>query len=367
MKKWETLAVGAVVVYCIEMWRRSASSDCDSDRSMHLVSDEEGNEALVVSAYLAGERSMFMIDTAYAGAPVLSSSFIGVQGKCAFGSVQHRYTRCLHLLRNEVPAGERHVAVWKHLLRYKKCHSYTSGCTMRLMGIGETNEAQADMLLCPALRLSGKAGFRAPSSSVDADIFVTNPLPGTPHILTSDYLLHRAPCVLCPRIGKLHLGAAVFDKVRERTFEFHTAAFLGGAFLVPMTVGGSSLQIVIDTGAAAALSLSASALEKLEVCDKPVRESKALQVGVNGEEVCSDLLLSNVKVGRIDLGQVHVFANSVDVQGADGYAGMGLLRALDLWLEPGRIGFRTSGLKTRAPISISDGNCGRPMPSCTRR
>ena len=29
------------------------------------------------------------------------------------------------------------------------CRSFTSGCTMRLMGIGTTTEARADMLLCP--------------------------------------------------------------------------------------------------------------------------------------------------------------------------------------------------------------------------
>jgi len=323
-----------------------------------LVSDENGNEALVMSAVMASHKTMFMIDTAYAGAPVLSTSFLSVQDRCTHGDMNERYRACIDLLRNDVTNDARNDAIRKLLLVNGQCQAYTSGCTMRLMGIGETSEAQSDMLLCPALVLGG----HNTSARVNADIFVTNPLQGSPHILTTDYLLQRSPCVLCPHAGRIYFRN---ETMGPHGFEFHPPTFVGGAFVVTMIVGGASLNIVMDTGASAALSLSSDAIDKLETCQNPTPATRAIQRGVNGERVCSDVLITKVRIGTLELGVVHVFANSHPVQGADGYAGMGLLRAVDMWLEPTRIGFRRSGLPVSIPTLTSNGSCpGRKPPRC---
>jgi hypothetical protein len=341
--------VAAVVIACVR-GRRTCR--------LHLVADRGGNEALLLDAHVAGRRSLFLLDTAYAGAPVLSTSFLAVEGKCVRGSVQGRYATAMELLRNDVSEDDRHAAL-DVLLRGGRCRAYTSGCTMRLMGIGETTEAQADMLLCPALSLDGVSTAAAPS----ADVFVTNPLRGSPHILTTDYLLHRAPCVLSPKRGTLRFRAAPLDSIG---FTFFPARLVGGAFAVTMTVGEVDLSIVVDTGASAPLSVAASAVKRLRVCGRPDEPQRVTQGGVNGERVCSDVLHAPVRIGTLDMGRVPVFANSHEVQGADGYAGMGLLRALDLWMEPGRLGLRRSGLEVTAP-SVAKGKCAaNALPACAR-
>ena len=324
--------------------------------ALTLARDALGNEALVVEGVVAGDRALFMIDTAYAGAPVLSTSYLAVQGTCGasvFDATRERYARCVRALRREVTEPQRHAAV-EALLRRGGCRAFTSGCTMRLMGIGETTEAQADMLLCPAIR---------PQDGYASDVLVTHPLRGSVHILTCDYLLHRAPCVLRPGAGVLHVRLSLLSQLAMRpTFHFFPVRFVGGAFCVVLEVGGAPLHVVVDTGAAAALSLGKSAVAKLKNCAKPTPARRATQSGVHGERVCSDVLTARVRLGALDLGDVEVFANADEVEGADGYAGLGLLRALDLWLEPRTLGARRSGLAPRGSDATQPGDCGRDAP-----
>lgn len=349
-----------------------------------LVEDERGNEALVVRATLSGMPTLFLVDTAYAGAPVLSKAFLAVQARArgaARPSTGDFYRASVRALERRADGGKggggkgadqgaddqgaddqsADGAVARMLLATGRCRAFTSGCTMRLMGIGATSEAHADMLLCPALRLDGVASDRDAAPAAAADVLVTHPLPQSTHILTIDYLLHRAPCVLCPREGTLALRLTYAEQLAAApAFEFHAARLLGGAFVVPMHVGGARLDVVLDTGAAAPLSLSPRAVRALRSCRATAH--KAVQGGVNGERVCSDVVYASVRVGSHALGDVQVFANSHDVEGADGYAGMGLLRAFDLWFEPRRVGLRRSGLPPRASAGLTSGSCGERPP-----
>lgn len=320
-----------------------------------LARDAVGNEALILES---SGGPLFMIDTAYAGAPVLSTSYLAVQHRCAGGSsVAARYRECVALLKSEVDEDARHAAV-RALLARGQCRAYTSGCTMRLMGIGATSEAQADMLLCPELRWSGGG----PAAMRDAgDVLVTHPLRGSVHILTTDYLLHRAPCVIQPRAGALHLRAR--GSLR-RGFEVHRARLVGGAFVVDLEVGGATMAIVVDTGAAAALSISKHAAARMTAGACRASGARAWQSGVHGERVCADVVRTSVRLGStLRFDDVEVFVNATDVEAADGYAGMGLLRAVDLWLEPGVVGFRASGLRPRTSDAVSPGGCdGQTLP-----
>ena len=325
-----------------------------------LVSDAHGNEALVVAAYVDGTSTLFLIDTAYAGAPVLSTSLLGAFRplETTTSSLESRYRSALAASRSATDT-QRATAVRK-LLRSGRCRAFTSGCTMRLMGIGETTETQADMLLCPSIALDGHI-----DAALDADVLVTNPLQGSPHILTIDFLLHRHPVVLCPREQTLRTRLSHTEMASlAPTFHFFPARFVGGAPTLPVRVGDVMLHVVMDTGAAAPLSLGAHAAERVRTCTSA--QMRAMQVGVHGERICSDVLQAEVRVGTLDLGTVAVHANTQDVQGADGYMGMGVLRALTLCLEPHRIGVRLSGLPTRNSQSTSKGSCDRPRPlKCT--
>lgn len=329
-----------------------------------LCEDAHGNEALVLDARLGDARTLFHLDTGYAGPPVLSTSYLAVQRREPETlSVRDRYARSARLLAAPASDDARERAVGT-LLRSGLCRSFTSGCTMRLMGIGVTAEMQADMLLCPALALSDGAPA---AGEVNADVFVTNPLRGSIHILTCDFLLHRAPAVLCPAAGALWLAPAATDRrALERGFRFHDAFFVGGAFALPMRVGGTELRIVVDTGAAAALSLGRSAAERLRTCRSPAEGAYHLvQSGVNGERICSAAVTVAVVAGGVDLGEVDALVNEDDVEGADGYAGLGLLRALDLWMEPHRIGVRRNTLPVRTTSARSPGGCsGVAPPAC---
>lgn len=325
-----------------------------STRRMYLVSDASGNEALVVNTIFAGTPGLFLVDTAYAGAPVLSTSYLAAHAHERTGSVQDRYRAVVDALRSSVDDASRFAAL-NDLLTRRVCRSFTSGCTMRLMGIGATQEAQADMLLCPALVIDPP---RAPEmiNGVQGDIFVTHPLPHSVHILTCDYLLHHSPAILLPAAQELRLHAMA-DPLLLQSFEYHTARFVGGAFVVPFYVAGAQLQIVIDTGAAAALSLGRSVRSRLTSAVQPTPPRHATQGGVHGERVCCDVLEASVQVGSLKVPKVEVFINAQEVEGADGYAGIGLLRAFDLWLEPNRIGFRFSGLQPRHSNLTRPGSC----------
>lgn len=319
------------------------------DVSVHLVADENGNEALVVSGVISNDPMLFMIDTGYAGPPVLSISYMA-QGGVASGTIAQRYAAAAKNLRT-TSTGEKNAAV-NAFLRKNACRTYTSGCTMNLMGIGITRQSHGDMLLCNSLRLSDHPTF-------SSDVFVTNMLPLSVHILTMDFLLHRAPCVLMPRKGWMRFG--VWDPVLRASFAFQTPKFVGGAMMVVMQVDGhpEPLRIIVDTGAAAPLSISnRTAAENIARARERTQPLKTYQHGVNGEKICCDVYNSDVRIGPHVVRGVQVFLNSTTSNSeSDGYAGIGLLRAFDLWISRNEIGFRASGLPPRTS-AVSQGSCG---------
>lgn len=339
-----------------------------SETSIELVlCGTNNNEALVVDTVLCGERALFQIDTGYAGAPVISKSYLSVQGKVSGNTIYEQYASSIkESKRTSVDATHRALG---GLLRSGVCRSYTSGCTMRLMGIGSISEMQSDMLLCPSLAMRNKQGvYQSLGGRVDADVFMTHPLKGGVHILTCDYLLHRSPSVICPSEGTLWLGLSSGNKKQmEPSFKFHDAFFVGGSFAIMMTVGGSAMRVVVDTGATAPLSIGRKAAGRMKTCTTPQGGSYHLtQTGVNGERICSSAVSVRVTIGQIDVGNVDAFVNDDDVEGADAYAGLGMLRALDLWLEPTRVGVRRNKLQPLVP-SGAPGVCqGVTLPKCGR-
>ena len=58
---------------------------------LELCEDKKSNHAFVVSATFAGKDCLFLLDTAYAGAPVLSTSYLTIRDKIISGSVSEQY------------------------------------------------------------------------------------------------------------------------------------------------------------------------------------------------------------------------------------------------------------------------------------
>lgn len=340
------VVLGTLTALCVALQRKDRAVHPHQLATLTLSKDVAGNEALVVIADVPGlfSGAVFVVDTAFAGAITLSLSYLGeMPSKFPSASVTAKYQSASERAARATDASRSRAL--ERLLSAKTCRSYTSGCTMRLMGIGEVRESHADMALCNGLSLWG----RAQEEESDGEVMLTNPLPGHVHILTIDYLLHRAPCMLCPRDG------IIVGNASRTGFDLHPAYFVGGAFAVWMRVGGEWLRIVVDTGASATLSLSHSRVDSLR-CAAMGRHLH--QTGVHGERVCSDVIRVSVQVGAWELGELEALINNVDVEGADGYAGMGMLRAFDIYLHPKHIGFRPNGLSTTGIPHHTAGTCG---------
>ena len=310
---------------------------------LSLVHDRSGCEALVVDVRMGDGRWMlFQLDTGYAGAPVLSTDYLARGGAIMRGGVQRRY-----VARTEA-SGERggDAAVHAFLARCASCRMFTSGCTMTLASIGAVREQATPLILVDSLSLDGHT-----IDSHRGDLVVALPLAHSPHILTMDYLLHRAPALLCPARGTLRLRVPLLAQMAlHPTMVLLPLELSDGAPLVRMEVGGvPDLRIVIDTGASAPLSLNAAAAARVaaRVADTPDVARKVVQTGVNGERVCSDVIRATVRIMSLDFGRMQVLVNQTPTRNADGYAGMGMLRAMDILLEADQIGLRRSGLETR--------------------
>ena len=343
---------------------RVSSYDTLKSVKLELCEDKKSNHAFVVSATFAGKDCLFLLDTAYAGAPVLSTSYLTIRDKKISGSVSEQYKHISELLSKQTNVNDRHRAV-KNLINSKSCRSYTSGCVMRLMGIGETAEMQADMLLCPLLKIKGD---EVNKNDLNADIFVTHPLPGSIHILTCDYLLHRSPCLICPRRNAIYFHPQSVEILKkEQGFEFQDAFLVGGAFTIKANVGGAHARLVVDSGAAATLSLGKTLSKQLKICKYTDGGPRRIsQSGVHGESICSEVYHTSISFGKIHFDDVCVYANEYDVEGADGYIGIGMIHALDVWLEHNKIGIRANGNPPLVPPLGKKGLCGTSSLPCVK-
>lgn len=317
---------------------------------MHRVQLDKGSlgESLILRMQLFGQDSLMMLDTGYAGPPVLSTSYLSwlSTSQRERASITDAYRAAIKGVRR-ASQGQRNAAIAR-LVSRGDCHAYTSGCTMRLMGIGSITEQQADLLLVPPIAFecatqSNQYVSPRAHARVHADVMVTNPLPHSVHILTTDYLFHCAPCLIQPekQILDCHLPPA---RVAALGMIPRKLTLAGGAVVVQMTVGGASVTATMDTGAPGAISLGRQVLHKLKCND----ESRVVrQVGVNAETICSSIVSADVEFYGHSLKDVAVFVNDTPVDAVDGYVGMGFLRAFDILLQKNSVSFSPSGLLPR--------------------
>jgi len=351
----------------------------DEEPHWHMHRLRSGpNEVLVMEALLDGEPVLFQIDTGYAGPPVLSKSYMaytygGSHATLRDRTVAQRFEHAMKHVRGDAARRQRHAHVDRFVQR-AGCHTYTSGCTMRLMSIGAVVEQQADMMLCPALRFqAARGGWLAPKRVFEigaiGDVFVTNPLPHSVHILTSDYLFQMAPCAL--ELGRERVGFRLSADALRRWatregYREYPIRLAGGSIVIDIVVGGTRFALTMDTGAPGPVSLGRRAKGRFacKTADRSVQ-----QLGVNNERICSSVMIADVTFADRSFGEVPVLLNDHDVHGVDGYVGLGILRCFDILIQRDRIGFAPSGLSPRRASEFGasgSGNCVSHRGACRR-
>lgn len=326
-----------------------------------LADADDLNEVLLVESSLNGAPHLFLVDTGYAGPPVLSSSYLAAATGRPAGTARDEYRRVQTLMRSGVSADARARAV-KRLVHDSDCLSYTSGCAMRLLSIGDVQMQQADMVMCPMLKLRNIFGCYVDVKRAQlarADVFVTNPLHNCVHILTSDFLLHAAPCVISTSRGELQLHLSALEHAAVRpTYTMLPPEMHGGAFVVKITVGGVALRLTLDTGAPGPIAIGTAARARLGDACRPTGH-RLTQRGVNGERLCTEVEAADVEFcGAVHL-DCRVFVIDANFDRLDGYVGLGFLRAFDMLLARDGVGFRPSGLGMRRDFGQRRGACGR--------
>ena len=317
---------------------------------MRLVDvQDSGNEALSLRARVAGRSCFFQLDTGYAGPPVLSSNYLAAMGKvdASRGGWKRSYAATIEAVR-DVDDASRTSAV-NSFLRRGTCNSYTSGCTMRLMGIGSIVEQQADMFLCDPIRFKTFSGRYSSPNRGRGDVLVTNPLPSSAHLLTFDYLRHLAPSVIDIGRGKLHLRmSATADALARMRYRMRPLRTMGGAPVVDVIIGHETFVCTLDTGSPSGVCIGSQAASRIPTSCRGTGRS-VTQRGVNGESVCSTIVVADIDVNGISVPSSCIFVNDTAVDHSDGYVGLAVIRALDIYIGGDELGLKRSGLPPKSP------------------
>lgn len=334
---------------------------CGNTFRMHRIQTDALNETLVVECLLSKKPYFFVIDTGYAGPLVLNTSYLATKRMPV-----HRLPRLKHVkdayisdLKSieSVTEDERNVSA-SAILKSNSCLAYTSGCTMRLMGIGETTEKQADMLMCEMLSLKTTRGKYAQPKRVStlnahADVYVTNHFSSCVHIMTCDFLMHSSPALLSIEKQQLslHLSEAAVLPIRLQ-MKMYPARFSGGAFTIDIKISGESFRCTLDTGSPAPVSLGREAARRLTSCKR--EERKLSQQGVHGEGICSEVITATMTICDREYENVPVFVNDHSVDQTDGYVGLSVLRAFDILILEDGFGLHRNNLEMVSMSSMSN-------------
>ena len=352
-----TCVVIVILILCASMIRHQHNTF-----NMNIIQTDAVNESLIIEGKLCQKKCLFMIDTGYAGPPVISSSYLAINDD-SNKSVKERYNMLMKQLERGVDVDKQNKAI-DSFINKSACFSFTSGCTMRLMGIGSTQEQQADMLLCEMLQIKTVFGLYASpkrfTSEAHADVFVTNSLPTSVHILTCDYLIHSSPAHICISKNELHLNLSLNEEyLLKSKMHMHPLSMSGGSFVVVIEVGDAKCRCTVDTGSPGPICISQAASKKIKNCKGKSRLLN--QSGVNGEQVCSQIITTSVKFGNTVYPETCMFVNNTEIDQVDGYIGMGFLRAFDILVTPSGIGFMRNGLDMKQTsvyeLNASYGKC----------
>ena len=289
------------------------------------------NPSISIPFKIGKYESVFILDTGYAGAPVLNTKILDIPFD---GNIDMYLSKLSNVACSNEDANRKLDGFKTH----NKCIDYTSGCVLRLMGIGETSEKASDMLLCSPILMkteneSSYVNVKQKLGIAEADVLMTNHELNSPHILTLDYLMHLSPCMICPRQGKMHLGMGSLEFVSERAQCEHVSSeTIGGAYVCTLNVDGVPVRCTVDTGASMTICIGKSVFDKMSRYKKT--DEHIQQIGINSEVICSNIILSDISFCGKSFSEVPVFVNDQEVEETDGYVGLGLLKCFDLLVTP---------------------------------
>jgi len=360
-----------------------------TDASSTLFTDERGS-CLLLAGRVKGVDGFYLLDTGYAGPPVLNTLYLHVLQRSPglrsrSGNDDHASARrTMRALRSSSSHGgaRRHAdaaadadADADALQRYMRetgSIDFTAGCRVRLMGISATTERHSDLILSDELLFLAPQGrFASPRANTDlprGDVLVTNRIANTPHILTADYIRHHAPCHLAisqSRVEWCVPNARFLYLTSVGGFANVPCAIAGGAYIVVVAAGGGEFRCVLDTGSESCLTIGSKAAARMSACVSTGRTTSSS--GVGGRATCNRIVSANVRLAGRTLAACPVSVSSFDDSSVDGFVGMGVLRCFD-WLLTARAVFaRSNGARHVGAddASGSDGACDAPpVPKC---
>lgn len=299
------------------------------------------NIAFVVRARLGTHDTAFVVDTGFAGPPLLSLPFLCTEsGTRKSASAHHSEGSSLA----ETKESKQHSALNRFISK-NACVSYTAGCSVNLVGIGSSTNVTSDTILAPPILLLAADGSvvcgKTCAGLPMADVVSTTPM-ATTHILTLDWLRQLAPCCLMPSSQKIALAIPPQSMASLRpSFTSVTREMSGGAFVAHIKVGGVSMRATVDTGAVVFVAIGATAARKVQECSVHPPK-KVNQAGVNGEQICSEVVSSTVEFAGVEV-SVPVYMNDTDLGDVDAYIGAAFLVGFDLLVMGDELLARKSG------------------------
>lgn len=319
------------------------------------------NVAMVVRARIGRHDTAFVVDTGFAGPPLLSLPLLAMElGVRQSADEHHRLGCTLPTVRDR----EQQAAL-QSFLSANACVSFTAGCSVNLLGIGGASHVTADTILAPPMQFMTPSGEllngRTCAGLPAADVLTTTPMPTT-HILTLDWMRQVAPCCIMPSAGEMRIGISPLDMLELRPqFASVTREMSGGAFVARVRVGGVTLRATVDTGATVFVALGATAAKRITRCRAGEKPAKVEQKGVNGERVCSEVVHTDVEFAGAAVADVPVYMNSHELGDVDAYVGAALLRGFDLLVMPDELLARRNGAIDMRCLdgNVRGGGCGK--------
>ena len=310
-----------------------------------LSYDPHALEAPLLDMQFGSRRIAVMLDTGYAGPPVINTSALAAEEDAIQQLGSERRWNRLDVRRRAAyvyAGGNSRIASAVRFGKKSGCVLYTSGCTMRLMSIGSTNERRANLLLCPPAAAVPAGRSRAPVTSphnaVDAQVWVSNVLPHTPHIYTMDALRHDAPVLVSAKESTVQFLPRPLPKQWCATHGFRSAhaTLEAGSYMIVCSIGGVTGRFTVDTGYGGTAALSSVFAARIDSTRMTCTGQTLTQHGANGEAVSCKVCLLNASIAGVNVtGPIPMLINSTPVDGADGYIGMGMLRMFDMVVDTG--------------------------------
>ena len=328
--------------------------------------------SLVVWVRCGSSEQPWVIDTGFAGPPVLSLPWIVCGRKAKAEQCERAYESTSNEMARSPPSEQTRRNALKRFMSDCNADAFTAGCTTTLMGIGASSVSNSDMILAPPLELLSPTGTylsgRSCSGAPNADILSTTHMQ-TASLITCDWLRHNGPCLIAPKAREFHVGLDGAELLQlQSSCKLFATELSGGAFVARVTVGGNTFRLTVDTGSALTISLGTNAAAKLRSCETS-DPMHIQQQGVNGERVCSSIVWSETELVGHSL-QTPVFLNDHEIEQVDGYIGLGLLKCFDMLVAKAemRLRFVDDDLEARKRlVETSRAGWCSAAPGCASR